>query len=197
MKKKLVLLGIVSILLMTLVSPMVQADDLESVEQTFSERVNSIYGWPSIKRTVGGVVHKDGTRYLFEINGTFLPLRELFESDMEEIAWDNQRKVAIVRQGKKELVLNFSEQEWQAAENQIVLPKEWIRFEDGITKISAPFLAYVFDRYAGSDQTRHKEADEWREKLSFLGIQYINGINSSAKDGALHFFMIMYHNEKE
>ena len=73
---------------------------------------------------------------MFTINGIFLPLRELFEPDVEEIAWDNQRKVAFIRQGKQELVLNFSEQEWQATENQIVLPKEWIRFEDGTSKIS-------------------------------------------------------------
>lgn len=36
MKKKLALLGIVSVLLMALISPFVQADDQEVAEQTFS-----------------------------------------------------------------------------------------------------------------------------------------------------------------
>jgi hypothetical protein len=88
-------------------------------------------------------------------------------------------------------VLNFSEKNIVASDNQVVIPKEWIRMYKGRSEINAFVVAYLFEKYA--DSYSDKERDQWEEDLSFLDIKESEGL-PGARDGYLHVD-ILYNNE--
>jgi SHS2 domain-containing protein len=127
----------------------------------------------------------------FTCEGAYIPIRDLFASRVSEIRWDNKSKIAEVVNDGKSLVLNFSNQEIESTDTKIVLPKEWIRMSQGKTEIHAAVLAYIFNIYA--DRFPDEERDEWREKLSFLGIQGTDAI-SEGKGVHLQVFVTFKEN---
>lgn len=62
-------------------------------------------------------------------------------------------------------MINFSNKLIEEADNQIVLPTEWFRFENGRTLINASILCYLF---TAADTFGDDYRDAWAEKLNFL-----------------------------
>ncbi|MFD2114181.1 hypothetical protein [Paenibacillus yanchengensis] len=101
------------------------------------------------------------------------------------IKWDKQTKTATIVNNGQSAVLNFSGKAIEGSKNQIILPTEWIRLENGKSMINVNVLCYIFDPAA--DKLADKERDDWASKLSFLNIS-TEGIYS-AVDGYLQVFL--------
>lgn len=128
--------------------------------------------------------HHGITQPEFIARGPYIPVREIFPSST--INWDHEAKVATVENDGKQLVITCNEN-FMASDDQIVWPSEWAVLQDGRMTVLFPYLAFIFDRHA--DHKDNSEAASWKEKLSFLGISYIDNNDSSAKDQTLHSFI--------
>jgi len=110
-------------------------------------------------------------------------VRAFFETFTDEVSWDNKAKIASIKNNGKELVIPVSGN-YTPKENEVVLPDGWAYFKDGKIYLKFPYFAYVFDRYAEFDSS--SEEYQWKEKLAFLGIEYVDSNDSTAKDGIIH-----------
>lgn len=123
----------------------------------------------------------------FKYKSEYVPIRDLFAGRVDKIKWNGKTKTAEVVHGGKTLVFNFSDSELEGTDTKIVLPKEWIRLSDGKAEIHAAVLAYLFDREA-SYAIEDEERDEWRERLSFLGIKETSAL-PGVRDDYLYIYL--------
>lgn len=117
-------------------------------------------------------------------NSVYLPIRTVF-GDVAEISWDHKTKTAYVMRGEEQLVFSQDPQ-FVSSDIQVVWPTEWLLFKDGRMMIHFLYLAYLFDRY--EEFQGSSDESQWREKLSFLGISYIDN-TFGFKDQTLHSFI--------
>ncbi|ANF95792.1 stalk domain-containing protein [Paenibacillus bovis] len=113
----------------------------------------------------------------------YIPVKDIFKGYADQITWDSKRKIAIVKKGDSEMILNFSDQSISSSDHQIVLPESWVKMQNGAASINALVLSYVFDRYGESYNDLQRE--QWKEKLYFLDIQYVDPF-PGGKDGIMH-----------
>ena len=147
----------------------------------FAQKAKNIYN-PLLKKTVLNVSQNDvGKEYHY--NSIYIPVKDLFANHVQAITWDNVRKIILVKNQGSELVLNFSGKEFKVSNNQVVLPTEWIKLENGRAGINCFVLAYIFDRNA--DSLKDKEREAWKDKLSFLNIDWTDGL-PGVNDGYMH-----------
>jgi len=150
---------------------------LTEADKAFFAAIDGEYGsLTRVTRTKGSIMRRDGTQEGFAFEGNCYPVRDLFGPEVESIDWDNKRKIAFIRNQGKELILNFGSGSFTPDVHQVVMPKEWICFEDGKSKISLSFLNGVFSIYPFVDQEIEKTRQEWKERLAFLGIRAANGV---------------------
>lgn len=122
------------------------------------------------------------------ITGQDVGVKEFFKSFTDEVTWDNKSKKVIVKNKGKELIIPFAGKV-TAKNNQVIFPKGWSYLKNGRTYLKFSYLAYIFDRY-GDFETGSEEY-QWKEKLSFLNIEYIDTNNSSPKDHMIHSFVMI------
>jgi hypothetical protein len=136
-----------------------------------------------LKKTALHVTQGDELKeYFYET--TYIPIRDLFKGF--PISWDNERKVATVKNLEFELVLKFSNKEITASSNQVILPSDTVRLSKGTSQINAFALAYIFDKYG--DAVEDPERNIWKEKLDFLDIE-TEGV-SGVRDGYMHVYVV-------
>lgn len=104
----------------------------------------------------------------------YVPVKELFGGEVDDIRWNPAAKTVSVMQGGRSAVLNFSGRAIVPGEDQVVLPATWTRMEGGRAMIDIYTLAYVLDRYGEAFDDAEREA--WNRKLSFLGIASIETV---------------------
>lgn len=105
----------------------------------------------------------------------FVSLRDLFGPTTSTINWDEKSKIATVSNHGKKMLLNFSSDPVIPQQGEVVVPRTWIKMQDGKTMIDIYVLAYILDQYGGVDRNGEKnqdlEREQWNEKLNFLGIK--------------------------
>ncbi|GBF73794.1 hypothetical protein PA598K_02115 [Paenibacillus sp. 598K] len=131
------------------------------------------------------VRYDEKTQPELEFTGVHVPIRELF-GGTTQITWDNNTKTSYIERNGIQLVVS-QDTKYKLTKNQVPWPKEWTSFDNGRMLIKFPYLAYIFDRYA--DFSADSEESEWRERLAFLGIDYIDNNDSTAKDRTMHSFI--------
>ncbi|QHW29906.1 hypothetical protein GZH47_03025 [Paenibacillus rhizovicinus] len=122
------------------------------------------------------------------VKGHDVGIRALFEKFSDQVVWDNKAKFVAIKNNGKELVIPFSEN-FKPNSNQITLPDGWAYFKDGRTYLRFPYFAYLFDRYA--EFKSGSEEDLWKQKLSFLNIDYIDTNDSTPKDQTIHSSLLI------
>lgn len=154
-----------------------------------AEKVEEVYDFSGSKTEQIGLTirYKLKTEPEVLFKGIHVPVRALFAKIDADINWDNTSKVAAIKKNGKRLVITQSKN-YALSEDEVLWPREWAILEDGMTKISLPYLAYIFDRYV--KHSEGSEASKWKETLSFLGIEYMDNNNSSPKDKTLHSFVV-------
>jgi len=129
--------------------------------------------------------YDEQTQPEWAFTGIHVPVRELF-GGATEITWDNNTKTSYIKRNGVQLVVS-QDTKYKLTKNQVAWPKEWTSFDKGKMYIKFPYLAYIFDRYA--DFSAGSEESEWKERLEFLGIEYIDNNDSTAKDNTVHSFV--------
>ncbi|WP_027093408.1 stalk domain-containing protein [Cohnella thermotolerans] len=152
--------------------------------KTLLERAKNAYS-PARTYTVLHI-NQGKTEKEFKYKAAYVPIKDLFDTRVSGIKWDNKTKIAEVTSAGKTLVFNFSNQKLESSDTKIVLPKEWIRMSQGRTEINSSVVAYLFDKYSAS--YKDKERDEWEEKLSFLGIKESEAV-PGVKDSYLYVYV--------
>lgn len=173
---------VIVMLSLTIMTPVYAADGME-------EKVERIYDFSGSRTEQIGLT----IRYKFKktepevfLRAIHVPVRALFAKVDADISWGHTSKVATIKKNGKRLVITQNKN-YALSEDEVLWPREWAIVEDGMTKISFPYLAYIFDRYA--KHSEGSEASKWKETLSFLGIEYMDNNDSSAKDKTLHSFV--------
>ncbi|MCR6545504.1 stalk domain-containing protein [Dehalobacterium formicoaceticum] len=118
----------------------------------------------------------------------WVPVRWLFQQYVDSVDWENDRKVAVVKNDGKELIFNFSRQEIAVKENQFLVPIGYSKFINGRVFIDGAWIGSIFDMYATTGQDKDK--DDIRNKLDFLPITGIDNLYSP-KDGILHLTIFL------
>ncbi|SDS51731.1 Copper amine oxidase N-terminal domain-containing protein [Paenibacillaceae bacterium GAS479] len=122
------------------------------------------------------------------VPGQDISVRAFFGKFTDEVSWNSTEKVAIVKKNGKELVIPMVSN-LAISKNQVAMPEGWTYFKNGTAYLKFPYLAYVFDRYA--EYESDSEEFQWKEKLSFLDIQYIDTNNSAPKDKMIHSSVVI------
>ncbi|MFC4811390.1 stalk domain-containing protein [Paenibacillus sp. GCM10023250] len=126
--------------------------------------------------------NKTNTKKTYENN--LIPVRFIFERTANQITWNSKTKTAAVVRNGRQLV--FSSKDITGSKNLIMWPKKWFTFKDGRTYVDMVYLNQIFDRYG--DYEPNSEESAWAQKLSFLGISYIDSIYGG-KDSIEHVFI--------
>ncbi|MBO7744355.1 hypothetical protein I8J29_09130 [Paenibacillus sp. MWE-103] len=128
--------------------------------------------------------NKTNTEKTYKDN--WIPVRFLFGRTSDQITWDNNTKTAaIVRNGEK---LLFCLKDVTGSKDEVVWPKQWFRLRDGRTFLDIIYLNQIFDRYGNYEAGSEERA--WAQKLSFLGISYIDS-QYGGKDSIEHVFIMV------
>ena len=179
--KRINTLGMTLILLIVL-SP------LSFAENTYDEyswaNYHNEYSWGDYTRL--NIVDLKISERFCEKN--WIPVRKLFAPFVNNVDWDNKRKIAIVRNDGKELIFSFSKKEIKLKKNQFLIPESNTKFIKGRVYIDGVWIAWLFDRNLtkGTDKVRDSE----QQKYSFLGIKETD-ILVSAKDSTIYLHVML------
>lgn len=124
------------------------------------------------------------TKTFFQENH-WIPVRAIFEPHVESIDWDNQKKIAYIKNLGKELVINFSGVAVDLKENQVMGPSKHVKFINGKSYIDGFWIGWIFDMYA--TEIVDPERGALKHDLFFLNIVEIDmPVGSIPKDKTLH-----------
>ncbi|WP_236343719.1 stalk domain-containing protein [Paenibacillus plantiphilus] len=172
---------VIVMLSLMIMAPVYAADGME-------EKVGRVYDFSGSRTEQIGLTirYKLKTEPEVFFKGIHVPVRVLFAKVDADINWGHTSKVATIKKKGKRLVITQNKN-YAPSEDEVLWPREWAIVEDGMTKISLPYLAYIFDRYA--KHSEGAEASKWKEALLFLGIEHMDNLDSSPKDKTLHSFV--------
>lgn len=156
-------------------------------------RAINVYN-PALTKTtlsVGEIGNKQ-TNIERKYNSQYIPAKDAFAPYVDSLVWNKSTKVVSVKNGGKEMILNFSGKKIIGKTNQVVLPSNWTKLVNGQATINGSILAYLFDEYGSS--YNDMERDQWQEKLSFLNIDHTDGI-PGVRDGYMHVYLAYTKNK--